>query len=165
MEETIRSFEYCLDYFAEQVSDVPDNLMVAQPGGVSNHPAWVIGHLTCSCWALGQEIGLDSSWLPASWAKRFGTGSLPVADPEAYEPKTELLSILHDGRNRLLQGVSLLSPEALQRPLSQQVYHSVLPTLRDALTQMMVAHTANHIGQVTIWRRLVGLPTLKRHFL
>src|SRR3982750_2156742 len=74
----LHSFAYALDFLREQVADVAPAEMVAQPSGITNHPMWVIGHLTYTCQLLGGGVGL-SEWLPADWAKRFGTGSVPSA--------------------------------------------------------------------------------------
>jgi hypothetical protein len=58
--------------------------MVAQPSGIVNHPAWVIGHLTYSCQELIGVIGLPA-WLPDGWAERFGTGIVPWRRPECIK--------------------------------------------------------------------------------
>jgi len=36
----LHSFKYGLDYLREQVADVNETDMVAQPNGILNHPAW-----------------------------------------------------------------------------------------------------------------------------
>ena len=79
IEPILHSFNYCLDFLHEQVADVAATDIVAQPNGIMNHPAWVIGHITYVSQMLGGVIGLPE-WLPAEWANRFGTGSVPVAD-------------------------------------------------------------------------------------
>ena len=77
MQPVLHSFGYALDYLRELVADVSPADRVAQPGGIVNHPAWVIGHLTHSCELLCGVIGLPP-WLPETWAKRFGTGWIKV---------------------------------------------------------------------------------------
>jgi hypothetical protein len=57
MEPVLHSFAYCLDFLREQVADVPAEDLVAQPNGIMNHPAWVIGHLTFVCQLLGGQSG------------------------------------------------------------------------------------------------------------
>jgi hypothetical protein len=82
----LHSFKFGLDYLREQVADVNEADMVAQPNGIMNHPAWVIGHLTHACQMLGGVVGIPN-WLPDDWASRFGTGSVPVADLSRYETR------------------------------------------------------------------------------
>ncbi|HYE26238.1 MAG TPA: DinB family protein [Clostridia bacterium] len=163
MKPVLHSFAYCLDFLREQVADVSASDMVAQPNGVMNHPAWVLGHLTHACQLLGGVIGVPE-WLPNDWAKRFGTGSMPVADVAMYATKDEALAILGDAQSRIAQAVDRLDDSRLDQPFPDESYLYVFPTVRHALTQVLVGHTANHIGQVSLWRRAMGLPRMKRAF-
>jgi hypothetical protein len=163
MNTVLQSFAYCLDYLREQVADVRPIGMVEQPNGIINHPAWVIGHLTFSCQAIGGEFGM-TPWLPSSWAKRFGTGSVPLADATAYEPKEDSLELLRDAEARIVEAVRQLSEAELDAPLPDEAYRVTLPTLRHAITQVLVGHPSYHVGQLTLWRQAVGLPSISRPF-
>ena len=163
MKTVTHSFSYCLDYLREQVADVKETDMVAQPNGIMNHPAWVIGHLTHACQMLGGVVGIPK-WLPADWSSRFGIGSVPIADVSRYETKTAALSILRDAESRMVETVQRLDDSSLDQPFPDQVYLAVFPTIRHALTQVLVGHTANHVGQVSLWRRAMGLPPMGRAF-
>lgn len=163
MKPVLHSFAYCLDYLREQVADVAAPDMVVQPNGIKNHPAWVIGHLTFVCQMLGGTIGL-SPWLENDWAKRFDTGSVPVADASLYETKNSALAMLGDAQVRITQAVDHLDDAHLDAPFPDESYVLVFPTIRHALTQVLVGHTANHIGQLSVWRRAMGLPPMGRSF-
>lgn len=163
IEPVLHSFTYCLDFLREQIGDVAAADMVAQPNGIMNHPAWVIGHLTDVCQLLGGVIGL-SQWLPDEWAERFGTGSVPVADAGLYETKDDALAILGDAQSRITQAVEQLNDSHLDEPFPDESYHVVFPTIRHFLTQVLVGHTANHIGQLSVWRRAMGMPPMGRPF-
>ncbi|HEX4948467.1 MAG TPA: DinB family protein [Blastocatellia bacterium] len=159
----LHSFAYCLDFLREQVADVAIADMVAQPGGIMNHPAWVVGHLTHACQMLGGVLGLQE-WLPPTWARRYGTGSVPVADASVYETKDDVLSILGDAQRRIIVAFAQLDEARLNAAFPDPSYRDVFPTVRHALTQVLVGHTANHIGQLSVWRRAMGLPPMKRPF-
>ncbi len=163
IEPVLHSFAYGLDFLREQVADVAADDMVAQPNGIMNHPAWVIGHLTFACQLLGGAIGL-SPWLPDDWAQRFGTGSVPVKDAGRYETKADALAILADAQARLGAGIEQLNDTQLDAPFPVESYRVVFPTIRHALTQVLVGHTANHVGQLSVWRRAMGLPPMARGF-
>lgn len=163
MGPVLHSFAYCLDYLREQVEPVAAPDMVAQPDGIMNHPAWVIGHLTHTCQMLGGVIGLPP-WLPGDWPGRYGTGSAPVADARVYETKDGALAILRDAQARLAEAVERLDDSSLNEPFPDESYRVVFPTVRHALTQVLVGHTANHVGQVSVWRRAMGLPPMGRAF-
>src|SRR5262245_19070457 len=121
MKPVLHSFAYGLDFLCEQVADVAPADMVAQPNGIMNHPAWVIGHLTHSCEVLGGVIGL-APWLPNDWTRRFGTGSLPVADSSVYEAKDRSLAILRDAQSRITPAVDQLDDARLDQPFPDPSY-------------------------------------------
>jgi hypothetical protein len=159
----LHSFAYGLDFLREQVADVPEAQMVAQPHGLLNLPAWVIGHLTLSCELLGGVVGLRP-WLPAEYATLYGQGSRPVADPRAYEPRRDALARLAEGQALLVEVVAALDTASLDAPFPSPAYREVFPSVRHSLTQVLVGHTAHHVGQVGMWRKAMGLPPLKRGF-
>lgn len=163
MKPDLHSFAYCLDYLRDQVKDVADADMVAQPNGIVNHPAWVIGHLTHACQMLGGVIGIPA-WLPEDWASRYGTGSKPLADLSLYENKGDALANLTGAQSRITQAVAQLNEARLDEPFPVESYREVFPSIRHALTQVLVGHTANHIGQLSVWRRAMGLPPMSRSF-
>ena len=164
MDTVLHSFGYCLDFIREQVDDVSAPQMVLQPDGNPNHPAWLLGHLSFSCQSFGGEIGL-APWLSKGWGKRFGMGSTPVADESAYDPKEKALETLLNSQTRLCDAINSLSNAELQRPLPDKNYEKDLPTTAHAMVQVLVAHSAYHVGQLTLWRRAVGLAKLERPFL
>ena len=163
MKAVLHSFAYGLDFLRAQVADVATADMARQPNGVMNHPAWVIGHLTNACQMLGRAIGLPK-WLPQDFGKRFGTGSAPVADASLYPTKEEALAMLRDAQDRFTNAVEQLDESKLDEPFPVESYRYVFPTIRHALTQVLVGHTAYHIGQVGVWRKAMGLPALDRSF-
>ena len=163
MHPTLHSFAYALDYLRDQIADVPDADLSAQPHGIPNHPAWVIGHLTFTCQMLGGVIGLPE-WLPPDWSKRFGTGSVPVADASAYATKADVLAMLRDAQSRITAAVEQLDDAELDAPFPDPAYRDVFPTVRHALTQVLVGHTSMHVGQLTVWRKAMRLPPMARPF-
>src|SRR5215467_4036024 len=137
IQPVLHSFAYGLDFLREQVADVADADMVAQPNGIRNHPAWVLGHLAFACQLLGGAVGLKP-WLPENWGARFGPESNPVADPNVYEPKDKLLTILRDAQSQLTSAIEKLSDQELDVPFPVESYRYVFPTIRHALTQVLV---------------------------
>lgn len=163
MDSVLHSLTYALDYLRDQVADVPSAHMVAQPGRLVNHPAWTIGHLTFTCQMLGGVIGV-APWLPEDWAARFGSGSVPAADINRYEPMDTALAMLMDARDRIAAAVEALSEAQLDAPFPDPAYRDVFPSVRSALVQVLVGHTAFHVGQVSQWRKAMGLAPMQRSF-
>ncbi|HUW84431.1 MAG TPA: DinB family protein [Phycisphaerae bacterium] len=163
IDEVLNSYRLILDYLRRLVADVPDGDLARQLNGVANHPAWVIGHLTCSCQGLGGELGL-AAWLPKQWESLFNTGSVPTSDRSAYPPKAELLAALADGQVRLSERLAALGDAAMSGPLPDERYRALFPTLGHAVLHILTGHAAVHVGQVSVWRRAAGHQPLSETF-
>lgn len=163
LEPVLHSFAYCLDFLREQLTDVNAADMVAQPNDIMNHPSWVVGHLSFACQLLGGVIGVRE-WLPPDWAARFGPGSLPVTDVSRYEARDDALAILREAQFRITREIEQLDASKLDQPFPDESYREVFPTVRHALTQVLVGHTGYHVGQVAVWRKAMGLPRVGRSF-
>lgn len=164
IDAVIYSFAYNLAFLKEQVADVVESDMVAQPNGIANHPSWVLGHLAYSCQAIGGEIGLDE-WLPATSAALYGTGSVPKSEVTCYPTKRESLARLNHAEQQIIAAAQRLSDQELDTCLPDESFRKQLPTVRHAVTQILVAHSANHVGQMTLWRNAMNLPPVSRPFL
>jgi hypothetical protein len=159
--EVAASWSRTVDYLRQLVADVPDEMLTRQIDGVVNHPAWVIGHVIYSCQAIGGEMGIDP-WLAADWAERFGTGTVPVEGRKDYPSKHDLLGALSDAQQRVNDRLLTLGDSGLTVPLPDEGYREIFPTLGHAVLHVLTVHTAIHVGQVTVWRRAVGLGPLDR---
>lgn len=147
------------DFLGRLLADVDDARMTLQPAGVPNHPAWIIGHLAFSCQAIGGELGLEP-WLSGEWVELFTRGSMPTDDRARYPSKEELLAALDDGNTRLRDRLAAMSPEELAAPLPDARFRYRFPTLGDAVAHILAGHAALHAGQLTVWRKAVGLPAI-----
>ena len=161
--EIQRSFRLLVEYAASLVDDIPADQFAVQPAGVRNHPAWIIGHLCGSFQAIGTEIGL-SPWLPGDWSARFGTGTAPTPGAAAYPPKRELVDSLRDSASRIDAALGSLPAELLAADLPDKEYREVLPTIGDALIHILIGHASIHVGQLTSWRAVMGLPHVGERF-
>lgn len=163
MKPALHSFAYALDFLREQVADVSDVDMTAQPNGVVNHPAWTIGHITAATHLLARTIGVPK-WLATEWVQHYRTGSMPAADAGPYDSKNELLSKLREAQSKITQAIEQMNDSQLNQVFPAEAYRDVFPTIRHALTQVLIGHTAFHVGQVSLWRKAMGLPAMKRSF-
>ena len=163
IEPVLHSFVYSLDYLRAQVADVTEADLVAQPPGSRNHPAWTIGHLTFACQAIGGAIGL-APWLPVEFSQRHGPGSQPLPDAAAYSAKADGLEALSAAQARVTEAASALSAARLEQIFPVESYRPVFPTIRHALAQVLIGHTAYHVGQVALWRHAMGLKPVGRSY-
>ncbi|HJY31210.1 MAG TPA: hypothetical protein VJ306_24450, partial [Pyrinomonadaceae bacterium] len=65
---------------------------------------------------------------------------------------------------RMTHAVKQLDASQVDQPFPVESYRPVFPTIRHALTQVLIGHTANHIGQLSAWRQAMGLPPMRRGF-
>jgi hypothetical protein len=64
--------------------------------------------------------------------------------------------------NHPLWTIGHLVHAAQMQPLPDGRYREMFPTLGHAVTHVLTAHTAAHIGQVIVWRRVMGFPPLAK---
>jgi hypothetical protein len=148
-----------LDYAKRLVADLDDDRMSAQPAPGMNHAAWVLGHLAWTCDFTGQVLGLPET-LDATWTERFNNESRPAADRALYPPKGELVATLEAAHARLDEALRAAPSDVLTQPLPLEQYRSFFPTVGDALFYMLTSHEAVHLGQLSAWRRVLGLPSV-----
>lgn len=156
IEELVGCFDRTMAFMQEQVADLSDQDLLLQPAGVPNHAAWTLGHVIHSCHAIAGMLGA-SQWLPDDWESRFGYGSAP--DRLSLSPdvtKAALLTLLRDASERLREVLLAAGDDRLRDALPDEAGRNVLPTLGDALLQVVLAHTAFHAGQLAVWRRAIG---------
>lgn len=144
-------------YGARLVGDLSDAQMVAQPvvGRMMNHPAWVLSHLNVYaplCTAMLRGEGFEDP-LEA----RHGQRSEVSAEAGEYAARMPLIaeySRLHDEAERALEGATA---EVFGAPNPLARWRGVHPTIGDMLVTLMVKHESGHLGQVSAWRRAMGL--------
>ncbi|MDI1243357.1 MAG: DinB family protein [bacterium] len=175
MEPILHSFAYSLDYLRDLIADVTDESMTEQPNGIANHPSWTIGHLVFIAQAIGGVIGIEP-WLGEEWAQQFGPRSKPGdlsagphASPRATPPfggwsKDGLLNALTTAQTKLTTAVKSLTDAELDAPFPDPSYADVFPTVRHALTHVLLGHTAFHIGQISMWRHAMKFPPMARSY-
>lgn len=154
------AYERNLDYARRLTADIPAERLAEQPAPGMNHPAWVLGHLAATADLAASLVGMTEPILAPELAPKFGHGSQPVADPAAYPGRDELIAALERNHDRLAGAVAALSAEDFARPMPIERMRGRFPTVGDALVFLMTAHEAIHLGQLSAWRRALGLPSV-----
>ncbi len=138
----------------------------ASPGGVvikSNHAAFVFGHLslypirTMQC--LNLPVG--PTQFPASYEALFKFGVECQDDPDGriYPPLEELRSLFFDAYKVAIAAIESAADEPFDavNPAEGRL-REVLPTVGAALNFYLIGHVQVHLGQLSAWRRAMGLP-------
>jgi hypothetical protein len=104
---------------------------------------------------IGEELAIPS-WLPDEWGSLFGTGT--TLNAAGYPTKDELVAALSFGQSMLIGWLDDWTDTDLDQPLPDVRYREVFPTLGSAVLHILTVHTAVHLGQLSAWRRAMGLP-------
>lgn len=155
----LTTFAFNLQYAQMLLADVPQEKMCEQPGGIANHPAWILGHLGSSCNFMGQLLGFDPV-CPSEWDDLFGMSSQPTDDPAQYPSKDELLKKLQEGHACAAKAFVEVADENLKNPNPVEGLAPMFPTVGDMVIFMLTCHEAIHLGQLSAWRRAQGLPSV-----
>jgi hypothetical protein len=161
--EILASFRLLVDYARSLTNDIAETDFTAQPHGIANHPAWILGHLCSSMQAMSGERNI-SPWLPDGWSTAFRTGSMPSSDLANYPTKATLLEVFDQSVQQVEAAVKELTSEQLSLPLPDKEYRRTLPTIGSALLHILISHSSVHIGQLTSWRAAMKLPRVREHF-
>jgi hypothetical protein len=148
-----------MQYCRTLLADIPDERMTEQPVPGVNHPAWVLGHLALTADGTLEKLGGQKA-LPAAWGALFSPGSKPSTSRGDYPPKDELLRAVEQSYKQLRQKATTASPEQLSQPTTNPRAKEMLPTMREVVAFLLTGHMGVHLGQLSSWRRMIGLPPL-----
>ena len=151
------AYDFYPTYIHKLVDDLPDDRLCGQPvpGVTMNHAAFILGHLA---WANDSGAAMltgGAPEFPAEWAELFKMGAAPVSDRSRYPSKSELLSALEKAHVRLRGAVQNATPETLDGPTPERM-RARFPAKRQMVAGLMLGHYANHVGQLSAWRRAMG---------
>lgn len=138
----------------------------AQAGGESvkaNHPAFILGHLCLYPLKVVEHLGGDVSAVtpPAGYEALFSKTAQCQDDPTAtlYPPFDEICRFFEMSYDIALDAIQnatdeeLLAPNPVDTPM-----RDLLPTLGSMLSFYLNGHVMTHLGQLSTWRRIEGLP-------
>jgi|GEM_PF-233078 len=159
IEKSLHFNEEHLKLLVEDVSE--EQMSICPAKGIENHPAWTIGHL-CDASEMSCELLGDSNQMPEAWIEVFrrtgpGDSTIPPTDRKLYPSKEALLNKLIESHQRQIVLLKNAKPDLLQEKVDWS-YSSMFSTKIELLHFMATWHEANHIAQITVWRRAMGLP-------
>jgi len=139
---------------------------LARPWGVvvhSNHPAFAFGHLGLYPARVMERLGLprgETSY-PAEYEALFKSGVECRDDSEGviYPPMATITSWFFADYRQALAALSEASDEVLCAPNpAEGRMRELFPTLGAMLMFYVDGHVQNHLGQLSAWRRAMGMP-------
>lgn len=150
---------FLMNYFQGLIADIPDERFAEQPVPQVNHPAWILGHLA---WAADGVAGfLDApKQFSDEFVAKYKGGSVPTSNRNDYPSKAEIIEAFVSANDRARQLLQSATPEQCSKPTGHARLRETMPTTDMALTFLMVTHPGVHLGQLSMWRRLIGMKPL-----
>lgn len=136
----------------------PGNQVVA-----ANHPAFILGHLSLYpqrvVQLLGQNVGPVTP--PDNYDRLFSKDAKCEDDSsgQLYPSASELTEFFFRSYDAALEAMRAASDEQLaaENPVDTPL-KQVCPTLGSMLNFYLTGHVTSHLGQLSTWRRMEGLP-------
>lgn len=158
-ERELSVYAFMLGYGQTMLEGIDDKRMCEQPLPGINHPTWQIGHLTVVAQRIMHRIEQGPEPDPA-WQKLFGPGSAPSCEVANYPSKDELVRAWVEQHAKVERAVRAATPEVLARPNPVERMRPALPTMSHLVTMLLTSHESMHLGQLAMWRRLIGIPAM-----
>ncbi len=133
---------------------------VAQPvtGRTINHASWIVCHLT-----LYRRVILDlvrGTPFDDPLDAPFGRGSRVSPDPAAHPAPSEMLAEIDRLGAEVLAALDQAPPDRFEAPNPLPRWRELHPRVGEQLVTLMVKHESFHLGQLSAWRRAMGLPSV-----
>lgn len=130
----------------------------------ANTPAFVYGHLSLYPSRVVAFAGGDASAVTPSdaWVELFQHGAVCRDDPEGaiYPAKDELVDAFLKAQGAAIEAAAGMGDDLLAQPNPNEGMREKLPTIGDATNFYLCGHAMMHLGQVSFWRRAMGLGSL-----
>lgn len=151
-----------LRYAEMLLKDIPADKFAHMPHPSMNHPAFCIGHLALYPDKTFDLIGMsDLKVEKPGYAELFEASATCVDDPGAYPPKDEIVAYFFDRHQAIQQALPEVPEATLQQPMTGEGRAAqMFQTVGSAVNFYMNNHNMMHLGQISAWRRAVGLPSV-----
>lgn len=137
--------------------DITDDMLTEQPSDGMNHPAWTLGHLfLLDAYVADVLAPADAPRLDERWVAAYGPNSVPRAEGPTYLTKSAYLERLDTVRAAVIGAIATLEQADLEAPLPDEAGREEFPTIAHLL-EYLLWHEAFHAGQLSAWRRAMGL--------
>ena len=159
------SLQISIGYARQLLNDVPAVKFArfATMGGqtiVSNHPAFIYGHLGLYGTRIAEQLGATGHALPGGYFELFSKDATCVDDPEGsiYPPMDELTEHFFGSYEAAANAIPMATGELYAQPNpGSGPMAKRFPTLGSMHNFYVGGHFMMHMGQMSAWRRMMGL--------
>lgn len=147
-----------LDYARKLVADLPDDKLAFQPAPRMNHPAWIFSHL--NLYHPVMVAILRSQPFEDPKTHPFGMQSKPTASRADYPSKQALIDTYAKGHDEVAAAIKVSGEAKLLEPPPLERWRNLMPVNATLFAYLMLVHESTHLGQLSAWRRVQGLPNV-----
>ena len=159
------TLQLSLGYAKRLLTDVTPEQFArfASPGDqqvVSNHAAFIYGHLSLYGPKIPAQLGLEAPAVPAKFEEVFSHETTCVDDPDGsiYPAMDEVTELFFTSYEAAGKAILATTDETWQQPNpgSGRIVE-LFPTLGSMQNFYVGGHMMMHMGQLSAWRRMLGL--------
>lgn len=148
----------CVWYAKALLADVEPDSFARMPMANFNHAAFNYGHLALYPNKMLELIGRTDAQLELPFGDDlYGAGVECVEQDGRYQSMDVITSAFFEGHDRLLEILPTIDPTVMEIELPEGRAREMFTTVGNAVTFMSCSHTMMHLGQVSMWRRAMGL--------
>jgi len=127
----------------------------------TNHAAWNYGHLAIYPARVLEMAGLNGSHLvaPAGFEDLFKDGTVCQDDPNGtiYPPMAAITAHYFKAHDAAIEAVAALDDAKLSASTADEKARVNFPIIGARINFMLNNHIMMHAGQISAWRRCMGL--------
>lgn len=126
----------------------------------SNHPAFVYGHLSTYPAKILAVLGQPKLDNPPNFDELFVNGKPCLDDPAGtiYPAMHAIVAHYNAGYDAAMAAVAKASDADFAKPNpAEGRMKELFPTLGDLINFLLGGHQMSHLGQISAWRRFMGL--------
>ena len=144
-------------YALRLVGDLSEEQMIAQPvpGRAMNHPAWALAHLSLYNEVIAKMLRRIAFDDPKEHP--FGMKSSPQSDVKIYQPRAAAIEQYRHSHDDAERALVECEPIVFAEDVPLERWRLLHPKVSDMTVMLMVKHESMHLGQLSAWRRAMGL--------
>ncbi|MBX3355723.1 MAG: DinB family protein [Phycisphaeraceae bacterium] len=154
----VPSLRMSLGYAQQLVRDIPAEKFAHLPAKNINHPAWCLGHLAIYAERTLELIGRADLAAPDQRFVEAYKAGTPCVEGPSNLPKEEIVRRF-ETRWAVVADVLPGVPDErffTENPMEGRM-KELMPTIGAAVIFLVGPHHMMHLGQISTWRRLIGL--------
>jgi len=141
----------------------PDRASRKPEGVDTNHPVFIFGHLALYADLTLEVLGLGDRRDPEveSWGSLFEMGVECRDDCPEHPTLDVALRKYTERMGAVIEALAAADESVFTRPNPREQMREMCPTVGDMANFVLVMHASYHLGQLSAWRRCMGMAPVR----